>query len=334
MNSYQRVEIKPDKQLNLFCAPSGLPALDLAYVSRRPAQAHWLLLEQNGEVAARCSLWWQNTPAYDNHHLGLIGHYAARRAEAGTHLLRLAGDHLAGWGCTLIVGPLDGHTWHNYRLVTEPGQTPPFFTEPYTPAGWPDHFSGAGFSPLAHYTSLLTTELIPPDLDLTRVARRAHDHGFSLRSLQPDRLDRELHHFYTLATASFRSAFLYTPIAEADFVAQYRPLQPYLQPELILLAERAGRPVGFLFALPDWLQAQRGQPVDTVIIRTLAVQPEAQTYGLGTLLVARCHETARQLGYSRAIHALMHERNVSVKISRRFAARPIRGYALFGRLVK
>jgi GNAT superfamily N-acetyltransferase len=100
---------------------------------------------------------------------------------------------------------------------------------------------------------------------------------------------------------------------------------------LILIAEQASQPIGFMFALPDLLQAQRGQPIDTVILKTVAVHPDYRSFGLGSLLLDRCVEIARKLGYTRAIHALMHESNHSRKISSRYEAQIIRQYALFAR---
>ena len=58
--------------------------------------------------------------------------------------------------------------------------------------------------------------------------------------------------------------------------------------------------------------------------------PECGGAGVGSLLMARCHEMARGLGYTRVIHALMHEDNKSRKISSH-SARPIRRYTLFAR---
>jgi hypothetical protein len=43
-----------------------------------------------------------------------------------------------------------------------------------------------------------------------------------------------------------------------------------------------------------------------------------------------CQRTARELGYLRAIHALMHEQNASRNLSRHYA-HPMRRYALFGK---
>jgi hypothetical protein len=48
------------------------------------------------------------------------------------------------------------------------------------------------------------------------------------------------------------------------------------------------------------------------------------------VLLARSHRIARDLGYTRAIHALMHDTNVSTRMSQK-SARPIRRYALFAR---
>jgi pyruvate,water dikinase len=131
--------------------------------------------------------------------------------------------------------------------------------------------------------------------------------------------------------------FLYTPIAEAEFIGQYRAMQPYLRPQLVLMAEREGRPVGFLFALPDWAQAQRGQSIDTIVIKTVAVLPLAvngrELAGLGNALVARCHADAAASGYSRAIHALMHDANNSRNLSSRYA-QPMRRYVLLAKQLK
>jgi predicted N-acetyltransferase YhbS len=155
--------------------------------------------------------------------------------------------------------------------------------------------------------------------------------GIVLRSLSLDRFEEELRGIHEVSLASFAHNFLYTPISQEGFVNQYRDVKPYVQPDLVLVAERSdGQMVGYVFALPDLLQAQRGQAIDTVIIKTLAVHPALGGSGLGTLLTAHCQEAARQLGYARAIHALMHETNKSRKISSH-TAKPMRRYTLYCR---
>ncbi|HZP84776.1 MAG TPA: hypothetical protein VFB21_24285 [Chthonomonadaceae bacterium] len=151
-----------------------------------------------------------------------------------------------------------------------------------------------------------------------------------IRPIDAARMEEELRRIYALSLVSFRHNFLYTPIAEAEFLTQYRQILPFLRPELALLAERGGERVGFLFALPDLLQTRRGQPCDTVILKTVAVLPGRDTAGLGNLLGARCHAVAHALSYRRAIHALMHDSNNSRNVSGHYA-QPMRRYTLFAK---
>jgi GNAT superfamily N-acetyltransferase len=330
--NYHPVPAQNHEQLDQFCAVESLPCLDPETVSQQKADAHWLLTGPTGSPVARCSLWWRATPTYQDRRVGLIGHYGADSPAAAAELLGLACRQLATVGCAMAVGPMDGSTWHNYRLVIERGREPGFFLEPSNPEEWPHHFTGNGFTVLAQYSSTIL-----PDLGETRPWREprlavvAAAQGIRIRSLQLDQFESELQQVYAIALASFQDNLLYAHIAEPDFNALYYPIKPYLQPDLILFAEKEGQAIGFIFALPDLQQAQRGEDVDTVILKTVAVHPDHQTAGLGSLLVARCQEIASDLGYRRAIHALMHERNASRKISRRNETQLIRRYALFAR---
>jgi GNAT superfamily N-acetyltransferase len=228
---------------------------------------------------------------------------------------------------------MDGNTWRRYRLITERGSEPVFFREPDNPEDWPRHFLDNGFTPFAYYSSAMTTDLSRKDPRMEQVADRLAAQGVRIRPLNPRGLEEDLHRIYTVARISFRNNFLYAPIEEAEFFAQYRQLLLCVRPGLILIAEFRERPIGFLFAFPDLLQARRGRSIDTVILKTVAVLPDRAHAGLGGLLVARGHEVARNLGYTRAIHALMHEHNNSRNISRHYAE-TIRRYALFARALR
>jgi len=327
------VQALTQTQLEDFCRLPGSYPLNPALPSMQQADAHWLVVGADGQGLARCSLWWQKVPTYGAERLGFIGHYAAHAASAAQCLLQQAYAHLAEQGCTLAVGPLDGNTFRHYRLLTDRAvdgrQHPPFFLEPDNPDAWPDHWRQAGFHVFAQYVSAIG-ELPVDDPRTATLAQRVADHGILIRSVDLQNFEAELQRIYGVVRQSFHNNFLYTPIAAAEFMAQYAPVRNYIQPSLILLAEQAGAPVGFIFALPDLAQAQRGEPVDTMIIKTVGVVPELGGLGLGGLLVARCQLAARALGYRYAIHALMVEDNRSRKISAHYA-QVMRRYTLFAR---
>jgi GNAT superfamily N-acetyltransferase len=284
---------------------------------------------RDGVVEARCSLWWSDAPQYATHRTGVIGHFAGTGSAAAV-LLNHACSQLANHGCTIAIGPMDGNSWRRYRVLTERNSWPSFFLEPDNPDDWPPLFIGASFTPVAEYYSARVTKLAVENPRAETVWQRLSKRGFAIRRLELESLATELDRLYELALASFAQNFLYTPISREEFLAQYQAVLPYIQPELVLIAEYDGRPCGFVFALPDVLEQRRAQIRETFIVKTLAVHPDAAGRGLGSVLLWQVNRAAAALGYRAAIHALMHESNQSMKMSGR-EGQVFRRYTLYGR---
>lgn len=314
--------------MNTTCFPPGsvIPDFDAKLLLHQQADEHWVA----GDGEARCSLWWKTVPTLPGETLGVTGHFAARSAEAGHAVLEQAATRLREVGCSLAVGPMDGNTWRRYRLVTERGDEPPFFMEPDNPDDWPAIFTGAGFETLALYSSSLVEDLSRRDSRAERARERLARNGVTIRTLDPGRYEEDLRRIYEVSVRSFVHNFLYTELPAEAFLAQYRAYREKIRPELVLLAEAGGEPVGFLFALPDFCEAQRGALIRTVIGKTLAVLPGKAYGGLGVVLTDRLHEEARRLGYERLIHALQYEGN-NVRNMSEFFGRVMRRYTLYAR---
>jgi GNAT superfamily N-acetyltransferase len=289
-----------------------------------------LLLTDGESLVARCSCWWSATAEHEGRRIGVIGHYAAADGPSGAALLSSACRLLASKGCATAVGPMDGNTWRRYRFIVERGDEPTFFLEPDNPDGWPAHWTHAGFVPLATYTSAINDDLSREDPRTGPARARLAEAGIRIRAFERSQAGVELRRIFALSLAAFSRNFLYTPISEAEFLAQYDALLPHVRPELVLLAEQEDALVGFLLAVPDVLRARRTGNADTVILKTLAVDPSIGGMGLGGALLDLAQRSGRELGFRRAIHALMHETNVSRRISSHFA-RTFRRYALFSR---
>jgi GNAT superfamily N-acetyltransferase len=290
-----------------------------------------LRLEESGPGgAAEVLLWWTHVPELIGERLGVIGGFSATSSTATENILFRAVTELRSHGCTLAIGPMDGNTWRKYRFVTEAGTEPAFFMEPTNPPEWPGWWQAAGFEPLAEYYSSATDDLATRDPRLDGAERRMAAAGITIRAIDPAHFEEDLARIHDVSVVSFQGNYLYTPLPREAFFAQYRAIQARVKPELVLLAEQAGRPVGYVFAMPDYAQGQRGEPITTVIVKTLAVLPARSNAGLGALLLGKVHEAAQTLGFKRAIHALMHETNKSRNLSARYA-RTIRRYTLFAK---
>jgi hypothetical protein len=308
----------------------SLPALsyfDPNDVARHCVDEQLVLLNDHNRLAARCSLWWNHTPSLDGQRVGAVGHYCARDLECAQLLLEAACRRLAESGCTIAIGPMDGNTWRCYRWMTERGSEPTFFMEPDNSPRYPEHWRAAGFAPMAAYFSALNEDLAYEDAQVARGGERLARNGVTIRALSMDQFDDELRRIYAVSLRAFPGNFLYTPISEAEFLAQYLFVRERIRPELVLLAEHHGEPVGYVFTIPDWF---RGPNPDTAIVKTVACLPGRAYAGLGTWLVALAQIAARNLGFRRVIHALMHESNNSLNLSARYA-RPFRRYTLYSR---
>lgn len=313
-------------------ADQGVTPVALELRTRHAPDRH-IVMRRGSSLAGRCSCWWTEAPRLLGERYGLVGHYAAADHAAGTTLLEYACDVLASAGCTVAVGPMDGSTWRRYRLITERGEAPPFFLEPDNPDDWPRHWTDTGFAPLATYTSAVNEDLDTEDPRSDATRERLAASGITLRQFDPDRSEDELRRIFELSLVAFSRNFLYTPIGEAEFMAENRAALPVVRPELVLLAEKDDGLAGFMFALPDMLQARRGEAIDAVILKTMAVHPDVAGRGLGGLLMEEVQRAARSLGFRRAIHALMHEGNRSAALSARYA-RTIRRYTLYSRPIR
>lgn len=318
---------------------------DLAGVQGAPAASVFALtrpddvlgLVRGGRLVAFCALWWRGPVRLDaaDVEVGRLGHPMWDDAADGAALLAAALDRLRREGIARAVGPLDGSTWFAYRVVTNPapggGETAaPFALEPWPPPAVGEAFEAAGFVPVAHYLSSRVDALPDESARLADERRQWAEAGVTLRPFRLDEADAELRALHPLLLAAFADNAYYAPLDLDRFLALYRPLVARVDSDLVLVAEAEGRPIGVVLAFPDLAQAGRGEPVDTVIVKTLAVHPDRRGGGLGGALVRAVQEAAREEGVRSAIHALMHAENASVRISRHLG-RPIRRYALLGR---
>lgn len=286
--------------------------------------------DAHGTAIATCSLWWKGRPVLDGQPTGYIGHFSAANEPAALDLLDRACKALADHGCKVAVGPIDGTTWHRYRLVTAGSAEPAFFLEPSNPSEWPQYFRGAGFRTLARYQSRVTDSLSVEDSRAARAEERLKARGFRVRPLDPAHLGDELTAIHRIAVAAFTGAFLYQPISLDSFRESMAPVLPHLNPELVLIAEHRDRPAGFLFAIPDALNRSVAGAQETVVLKTVAVLPGRKNAGLGGWLSRHFHRRAAELGYRRVIHALIHEANSSLNLHRA-PSTTLREYTLFSK---
>jgi GNAT superfamily N-acetyltransferase len=308
---------------------NGLPSPESMAASSEHADARVVLTNEHGSIIAHAALWWSETPALDGGRIGTIGGFAAHDEKSAGILLDHACASLREAGRRIAVGPMNGNTWRRHRYVVSSEARGTFLLEPRNPPEYPVWWRNAGFTDLSHYTSSVI------NLDGRRVVSpemraRLEESGIVVRKLDPGRYEEELKLIHALSLKSFSSNFLYTPLDEAEFLDAYAKVRGHVEPDFVRIAERHGIPCGFLFGIRDLEAEARGEK-PAVIVKTLAVDPESRSAGLGSLLVDEVHAAACDKGYTESIHAMEHEANTSRKLTARYGSRVFRNYALFSK---
>lgn len=261
---------------------------------------------------------YRDAPVWQGLRTAAIGGFSCDSADTGAALLADACTRLHDDGFAAVLGPLDGNTWAKYRLVIESDSSAPFLMEPTSGPHDLAAFTAAGFTEAARYFSAkVALEDVPPGSPVPQGITISQWDG-----TEPEARFTEVH---TLSSIAFAGNAFYTPAALAPFLQQYMPFVPVLRPELLLFArDESGALMGFLFGIPNY---GAGNPPDAVILKTYAsLRP-----GVGGALAGRFHDAARALGFSTAIHALIHDDNTSASRSRSYRAAVFRRYALMGR---
>jgi len=307
IQSVEELETIPDGK--------SITRLDPKLLALQSPDRHAVCLSDDGaSLLGRVSLWWRDTPPYEEETVGYIGHFAAEDSETCKYLLDEACRQLSAEGCSLVIAPIDGTTWRSYRLVSERGTMPPFFMEPDTPDEWADWFGQAGFAVLTNYSSAVNRHLEESLPRLERAAERLAGAGVVIRSIRLDQIEKELEDIFDLSLRSFSKNYLYSPISKSEFMLMYQKIIPFLDPKFSFVAEHNDKLVGFVFAVPDMLEMQRKGSTRSIVGKTLAIDSSREYAGLGGVLVGRLYRATLENGFTTVIHALQHEANKAQSI--------------------
>ena len=271
------------------------------------------------EIEGASATVWRVAPSLFGRRTAAIGRFSCEDRATGSALLVRLVATLAAERFGALLGPMDGDTWHCYRLVVDGDPRPPFAMEPANPPHFVGAFQDAGFRPVARYVSSIDEVLAPPSPILERQTRLA------IRGFRCNAAEEELRLIYDLSMRAFARNLFFQPIDWPRFQALYAPLLPHVDPELVLFAEAPdGTCLGFLFAMAD-----PAAETPTVVLKTYA----SLRRGVGGLIGEAFYRNVRARGFEAVIHALMQEDNLSRRQSEKRHGRIFRHYALFGRML-
>lgn len=256
-------------------------------------------------------------PTWGGRRTAALAHPPFEAASSGELMLRDAEKEARQRGYEAMVGPMAADTWGSYRLMLWSDGSPAFAGEPRTGpydleaylrarfAIAETHFSAAAATGPRGFATAGSPDVIVAAWDgRDPAALLAEAHG-------------------VVMTAFAKTAF-FRPIPRDRFVAAYLPGLAHADPRLVFAArDLAGSLVGFTLAYPDPIRK------GAIVLKTYA----ALAPGIGRRMADIVHSRAAELGFTEVIHALMRDGIVSASQSRKFGGRPIRRYALMGKIL-
>ncbi len=280
---------------------------------------------------------------------GFFGFFeCVNRPEVAACLMEQAEAWLAGEGMETIRGPLNFSTNQECGFLVEGFDRPPVFMMPYTKRYYPGLFEGMGCRTAKNLVAYdYSYDGNIPD-HLVRFGERAAERsGVRVRMVDMDRFEQEMAAAFEVYNRAWSHNWGFVPMTRAQFRFTARNLKPIIDPELALIAELEGEPVGLFLALPDLnriLKKMKGRlwpfgflhfllgrrRLKAVRVLILGVVEEHRRRGVDTLLAYRAFQNGDRRGYNRAEFSWILEDNLLMRRALdRLGATPYKTYRIY-----
>jgi GNAT superfamily N-acetyltransferase len=234
-------------------------------------------------------------------------------------------------GLTNITGPENYTTNDSVGFLTEGYESPPVFMMPYNKPYYPDFFERYGFAKKLDLSSFhLRSNPVPDRLVSVgkRIEKRLSENSIIFRPLNMKDFDREMARFRICYNESYKNNWGFVPLEEDEFRYESGELRKIADPGLIQLAEKDGRLIAFVVAIPDvnqvLIRIKKGKlfpfgifklliyskKINHLRVLILGVVDEYRGQGVDAVLYYKLFENAWKKNYVTAEAAYVMENNM------------------------
>jgi len=216
---------------------------------------YFLARSENGEVVGRAT-------AHINHRhnehagekTGFFGFFECVDDPAIASALMKAGeDRLRARGMEVIRGPFNFSTNEECGFLVQGFDRSPAMMMPYTKAYYPYFMTHLGYSKARDLLAYeYTYHGSIPDY-LVRLSRRIRERKqIVIRSIDMRRFEEDVATIFRIYNAAWSQNWGFVPVTDDEFRYTARDLKPIVDPSVVLIAEKEGKPVAFSVSLPDY----------------------------------------------------------------------------------
>ena len=237
-------------------------------------------------------------------------------SAAARALFGAARDWLHAEGMTAIRGPANPSLNYECGLLIEGFDTPPFFMMTHARPWYGALVEANGFGKIEDlYAFWGATEMLDSlDQKLGVMVQGVQERfGVSVRPIDRRRFDAEVRMFLDIYNSSLGGTWGFVPLSDDELRHMAASLKHLIVPELALVAEVDGKPIGAVFCLLDYntrIKAINGRLFPFGFLKLLwnkraikrmraistNVIPEYQAWGVGLVLLAALVPRVREWG--------------------------------------
>ena len=308
-----------------WVAPLEMERRDFLDPKKNPwfehGEAQLYLARRGGKIVGRIAA--IRDPRYNQFHgtkWGWFGLFECVNDQAiANQLLDQAAEWNRGRGFDRMLGPANFTSNHDWGCLIHGFDTPPAMMMPYNPPYYADLFASYGMTKAKDLFAWELTGHAPIPEKVIRIAEKVRQReGVTVRPIDLKDFDSEVKRVKEVYNAAWVANWGFVPFTDAEFEKLAREMKQVVMPELVLLAEIKGEPVGFAMTLPDANQALKaaggrltrfGLPIGLVKLLlasrkinrvrqvTLGIKPGYQRRGLDALLYLDSIRAAKAKGF-------------------------------------
>ncbi|MGI8820001.1 MAG: GNAT family N-acetyltransferase [Chthoniobacterales bacterium] len=279
-------------------------------------EAVLFLARRDGEVVGRIMA--SDDPNYNSQHGSNVGCFGLYESINDHAVARALFDAAAGWlrarGRAEVMGPIDYSTNYVCGLLVDGFQHPPTVLTSHNPPYYAALFESLGLTKTMDFYAWW---LAQPDRAVKRLRRLAaaikNRQRATIRPANLSNLAAESERLRRVYNEAWQRNWGFVPFTPAEFQHMAHELKPIVSPDLTLIAEADGEPVGFILCVPDINEALKfangrltrfGLPIGLakilyhkrrlkrVRLVALGIVPKFRRSGIAEMLVLRIIETA------------------------------------------
>jgi GNAT superfamily N-acetyltransferase len=282
------------------------------------AAAEFFLARREGRVVGRiAAIVDRNHNKFHEENAGFFGFFESTDdPEVAAALLGAAREWVFARGAGLLRGPVNPSTNYECGLLVDGFESHPMVMMTYNPPYYPALMEKVGLRKAKDLNAYVNTAAAVELEKIGRVAdRKLAKSGVTVRSINMKDFDNEVVRIWDLYNSAWKRNWGFVPMTREEFFLMGKEMKQILKPDLVLMGEAGGKPIGFALALPDVnfaLKAAGGSLFPTGLLKilyyqrlikslrvlALGVVEEYRSSGLAATFYVRLTRVARELGYS------------------------------------